>query len=97
MPFCLGTISQDIPKVGVLVCFIPNLLLRCLLKYISWNDFHSFASTCRHFRLLISHPDFRDVILSHYIPGYRLALSFRDLNQYREVQIDMHDLALLST
>ena len=72
-------------------------VLRCLLKYISWNDFHSFASTCRHFRLLISHPDFRDVILSHYIPGYRLALSFRDLNQYREVQIDMHDLALLST
>ncbi|KAH8100820.1 hypothetical protein BXZ70DRAFT_129839 [Cristinia sonorae] len=68
-------------------------ILRNLLRRISWDDFHSLTSTCRNFRLLITHPDFRDVILSHYVPGYKYAITAR--SQHKDVQIDMHDLALL--
>ncbi|TCD64905.1 hypothetical protein EIP91_003441 [Steccherinum ochraceum] len=70
-------------------------ILRGMLKHVSWEDFHAFSSTCRAFRHLISHPEFRDAILVHFVPGYKTAMGSRDLQQYREVQIDMHDLTLL--
>lgn len=82
-------------RIPLRTLFEHPRVFRGLLKHTSWEDFHSFASTCRTFRLFISHPDYRDVILSQFVPGYGLAMTSRDLQQYRDVQIDMHDLTLL--
>lgn len=69
-------------------------ILSHMLQYLAWEDFHAFASTCRSFRQIVMHSSYRDMILSRFVPGYRYSLRFRDFHQYREVDIDMHDLAL---
>ncbi|OCH95347.1 hypothetical protein OBBRIDRAFT_573224 [Obba rivulosa] len=71
-------------------------ILSHLLGVLPWGDFHSLMSTCREFRRELFHrPECRDAILSHYVPGYRMAQLAGDQRHCREVAVDMHDLALL--
>ncbi|KAL6302416.1 hypothetical protein BKA93DRAFT_818539 [Sparassis latifolia] len=67
-----------------------------LLYVLSWRDFHALSSACRDFRQQLSHNSaHRDVILCHFVPGYREALQIGDLQHYREVEVDFHDLTML--
>ncbi|CDO70658.1 hypothetical protein BN946_scf184756.g25 [Trametes cinnabarina] len=85
----------------------PRLLSRALkqprvlahfLGTTSWNDFHALTSTCRDLRhCLTRHVECRKVILSHYVPGYSYALGLSDVEQKSDIDVDFHQLALLST
>ncbi|KAI0783652.1 hypothetical protein C8Q75DRAFT_429736 [Abortiporus biennis] len=70
-------------------------ILATLISHLPWAAFHSLSSVCRDLRLLVTHPDYKDAILSEYVPGYRWALYNREAEQCRDVEIDMHDLSLL--
>ncbi len=41
--------------------------------------------------------EWRDIILAHFIPGYKYALELCDFHQMTDVPIDVHHLTLLST
>ena len=72
-------------------------LLARFLPMISWRSFHALASTCRQLRHLMNRMDLRDVILSHYVPGYRTCLVHASADRTHIVDVDMHDLALFRT
>ncbi|KAI0078746.1 hypothetical protein K474DRAFT_1593289 [Panus rudis PR-1116 ss-1] len=70
-------------------------ILEALIRNTTWDDLHALLSTCRDFRRVLASPECRDVMLSCYVPGYRIAQSSRDSQQFREVEVDIHDLTLL--
>ncbi|KAK7690684.1 hypothetical protein QCA50_005783 [Cerrena zonata] len=70
-------------------------VLARLLLCMTWTDFHALVCTCKDFRLLMVDQECKNVLLSHYVPGYRQAKSNVDSQTFRDVQIDMHDLSLL--
>ncbi|KAG1744121.1 uncharacterized protein EDB91DRAFT_1124549 [Suillus paluster] len=72
----------------------PNVLER-LLQFIPWADFYALLSTCSDMRRLWDTRDLRDVILSHFVPGYGYALMYRDLSNYQDMDISLQDLDLL--
>ncbi|KZT07781.1 uncharacterized protein LAESUDRAFT_650508 [Laetiporus sulphureus 93-53] len=73
----------------------PRVLAN-LLCQLPWGDFHALASTCREFRHdLMHHPECKEILLCHYVPGYQYAIQMGDLRRYREVMVDFHDLTLL--
>ncbi|KAI0833532.1 hypothetical protein BC628DRAFT_1307581 [Trametes gibbosa] len=83
----------------------PRLLTRALrhsgilahfLRTSSWDDFHALASTCRDLRHLAARsPECRDVVFSHFVPGYRTARDLGDVEQRSDIEVDFHQLALL--
>ncbi|KAG8213298.1 hypothetical protein J3R82DRAFT_11777 [Butyriboletus roseoflavus] len=78
----------------VLVLRQPRLLAR-ILHFTSWDDLYALFATCSGVRRLWASRDIRDVILSHYLPGYRVALRQRDLSALQPVHVTLHDLHLL--
>ncbi|KAG2138264.1 hypothetical protein BD769DRAFT_1434946 [Suillus cothurnatus] len=72
----------------------PHILAR-LLQFIQWADFYVLLSTCADMRLLWDTRDFRDVVLSHFVPGYSYALRHRDFSKYQDLDISLQDLDLL--
>lgn len=46
--------------------------------------------------MFMASPTCRDILLSHYVPGFRQAKANVDVQTFRDVQIDMHDLSLFS-
>ncbi|KAG2111368.1 hypothetical protein BD769DRAFT_1493886 [Suillus cothurnatus] len=63
--------------------------------FIQWADFYVLLSTCADMRLLWDTRDFRDVVLSHFVPGYSYALRHRDFSKYQDLDISLQDLDLL--
>ncbi|KAG2072791.1 hypothetical protein BDR04DRAFT_1095937 [Suillus decipiens] len=72
----------------------PHILAR-LLQFIQWADFYVLLSTCVDMRRLWDTRDFRDIILSHFVPGYSYALQHCDLSKYQDLDISLQDLDLL--
>lgn len=70
-------------------------ILACLLQFLPWCDFYVFLSTCTDMRRLWDIRELRDVIMAHYVPGYRYALRYRDLSNCRDIDISLEDLDLL--
>ena len=68
-------------------------ILSCFLEAMPWSSFDALISTCRDFRQIFTVPELRDVILSRFIPGYRLCLGNRDVAELA-VDINIQDLAL---
>ncbi|KAH9940961.1 hypothetical protein B0H21DRAFT_697335 [Amylocystis lapponica] len=66
-----------------------------LLYQLSWQDFRALTSTCRDFRdRILQHPQCRNTIFSHYVPGYRFALQIGDPRQHQEVGVNFHVFTL---
>jgi len=72
----------------------PRFLSRLLL-FTNWDDLYALLSTCAGARRLWRSRAISDVILSHYLPCYRIALRFRDLSALQPVDFTLHDLHLL--
>lgn len=72
----------------------PHILAR-LLQFLQWADLYSLLSTCADMRHLWDTRDFRDTILSHFVPGYSYALRHCDLSKYQDLDISLQDLDLL--
>lgn len=72
----------------------PRFLSR-LLFFADWDDVYALLSTCASARRLWRSRATSDVILSHYLPCYRIALRFRDLSALQPVDFTLHDLHLL--
>lgn len=70
----------------------PVILSR-LLAVTHWLPLHALISTCREFRQNFARRELRDVILSRFVPGYRLCLGDRDVAEL-SVDITIEDLAL---
>jgi hypothetical protein len=70
-------------------------ILARLLQFIQWPDFYALLSTCVDMKHLWDTRDFRDFILSHFVPGYSFALRHRDLSKYQDLDISLQDLDLL--
>lgn len=70
-------------------------ILACLLQFIQWPDFYALLSTCVDMMHLWDTRDFRDVILSHFVPGYSYALRHRDFSKHQDLDISLQDLDLL--
>ncbi|GJE88700.1 hypothetical protein PsYK624_047830 [Phanerochaete sordida] len=68
-------------------------MLSALLGALQWPSFHALISTCRTFRRTFTRPELRDVIFSHFVPGYSLALGSRQVAEL-SVDITIEDLAL---
>lgn len=72
----------------------PRILAR-FLQFIPWADFYVLLSTCSDIRHLWDTRDFRDAVLSHFVPGYSYALKHSDLSKCQDLDISLQDLDLL--
>ncbi|KAF5359334.1 hypothetical protein D9756_003251 [Leucocoprinus leucothites] len=70
-------------------------VLAGLAARLDWPDLLSLLNTCRDCRHVFRNVILRDLLLSRLVPGFAEALRFRDLANYRDVPIDLHDLDLL--
>ncbi|KAI6042597.1 hypothetical protein EDC04DRAFT_969269 [Pisolithus marmoratus] len=70
-------------------------ILTHILCFTPWSDFNSFLATCSQIRRIWDIRELRDVILSHYVDGYRHALRHRDLALFQDVDVTIQDLNLL--
>ena len=70
-------------------------ILAGLLRFAPWDDLYALFATCSGIKRLWDLVDIRDIILSHYLPGYRAALRHRDLSALKDVDLTLHDLHLL--
>jgi hypothetical protein len=70
-----------------------NILARSL-RCLSAEDFRRLTSTCRNLRHLFHHVDLKETILTRFIPGYRSCLLSRDLQNFVDVHVTIHDLHL---
>ncbi|KAL4064401.1 hypothetical protein V8B97DRAFT_2023430 [Scleroderma yunnanense] len=72
----------------------PRILAH-LLQFTSWGDLNALLATCSHIRRIWDNRELRDVILSHYVHGYRLAIRYRDLALLQDIDLTIKDLDLL--
>jgi hypothetical protein len=90
------TLSSFFPLETPLAALVPSIkrprILAYLLQYIDWLDFFALSQTCHDIRQLFHLPALRDVILAHFIPGYRFALHSRDPYRFQDVPVSFHDL-----
>ncbi|KAI0775166.1 hypothetical protein BD413DRAFT_611504 [Trametes elegans] len=71
-------------------------VLASLLPHTSWPDFHALTSSCRDFRYYLTRTaECRDVVFSHFVPGYNYARNASDVEQKSDIAVDFHHLALL--
>ncbi|KAH9481579.1 hypothetical protein JR316_0006106 [Psilocybe cubensis] len=93
------TLSSFMPRFNSpssLLALLKNPpILAALLAHMDWVDVYSVLSTCKPLRAIFQDPALRDVVLSRFVPGYAYAVRVRDMNQYQDVQVSVHDLDLL--
>ncbi|KAI0749812.1 hypothetical protein C8Q80DRAFT_648380 [Daedaleopsis nitida] len=71
-------------------------LLASFLTTTSWSDFHALMNTGRDLRHAVwANNDCRDVILSHYLPGYAYAMEMGSMQQRSDIEVNFHLLSLL--
>ncbi|KAI0359815.1 hypothetical protein OH77DRAFT_1394059 [Trametes cingulata] len=71
-------------------------VLAALLRTTSWHDFHALTSTCRDLRQCFTRStECREVILSHFVPGYSYARGLGDAAFKSDIHVDFHQLAML--
>lgn len=80
---------------NVVLALRQSRILARLISYTTWDDLYALFTTCSGTRRLWHFLDTRDLILSHYLPGYRTALRHRDLSALQPVDVTLHDLHLL--
>ena len=84
-PGSLGSVLQE-----------PRILAR-LLRYVRWHDFQSLALTCRACSNVLQHPNLRDAVLSHFVPGYRYCLRHADPDAISSsIDVEFSDLSHFS-
>ncbi|KXN81306.1 hypothetical protein AN958_05161 [Leucoagaricus sp. SymC.cos] len=66
-----------------------------LTARLDWTDILALFNTCRDCRNLFRDDVLRDILLCRLVPGYAAALRFRNLANYHDVPISLHDLDLL--
>ena len=77
--------------------FTDARILSILLPYLTWEDVRALCYASHHFWLVMSKPRPKDVLLAHFVPGYRVALRSRDRRHYEDViRMDLQDFELLS-
>ncbi|OJT07378.1 hypothetical protein TRAPUB_1783 [Trametes pubescens] len=73
----------------------PGVLAQ-LLRHTSWQEFHALTSASRDLRQCIAQSqECRDVVFSHFVPGYRLARELSDVEQKSDIAVDFHQLVFL--
>ncbi|KAI0367811.1 hypothetical protein BV20DRAFT_915877, partial [Pilatotrama ljubarskyi] len=71
-------------------------VLAAFLRATSWHDFHALTSTCRDLRQCFTRStDCREVILSHFVPGYSYARGLGDAAYKSDIHVDFHQVAML--
>ena len=66
-----------------------------LLDHLTWNDFHALSSASHTLRRIFLDPAIKDVVFSHFVPGYRRALSLKDKRVWEDtIRLDYGDLGL---
>lgn len=72
----------------------PQVLTR-LLDQLPWVYFYTLTCTCRDFRYILQHPDLKDVVLSQYLPGYKIWIETRVMQRFKDVPTTITHLDLL--
>ena len=70
---------------------LPKVLAG-VIEHLAWAYFYTLTCTCRDFRYILRAPDLKDIVLSQYVPGYRLCLQHRDMLRFRDVPITIPHL-----
>ncbi|KAF5326753.1 hypothetical protein D9619_004414 [Psilocybe cf. subviscida] len=70
-------------------------VLAAVLAHLEWVDTFSLLASCKALRDLFRDQDSRDVVFARYLQGYKRALGERDLANYHEIPVSIHDLDLL--
>lgn len=71
-------------------------ILPSLLRYLSWNDFHSLYGLSRSIRRVFLDATVKDTVLAHFIPGYRSALRMKDKRMWEDsIRMDYGDVRAL--
>ena len=65
---------------------LPKVLAG-LIEHLAWVYFYTLTCTCRNFRYILRIPELKDIVLSQYVPGYKLCLPHRDMLRFRDVPI----------
>lgn len=74
----------------------PHTLNR-LLDHLSWQDFHALILVSKEMQQRLWRPGFKDLILSHFIPGYSKALRIRDARFWADsIQLTFKELEIYS-
>lgn len=73
---------------------LPNVLAG-LIEHLPWVYFYTLTCTCRDLRYILRIPELKDIVLSQYVPGYKLGLLHRDMLRFRDVPIAIPHLDLL--
>lgn len=82
------------PSDGIRRMLNNTVILSRLSAVTPWPSFQALISTCKEFRQIFARPELRDVILSRFVPGYKLCLGNRDLAEL-SVDITIEDINLL--
>ena len=67
-------------------------VFKSLLSWISYADFNVLTSSCSELRNLMQKPDFKDAILSCFLPGFRSLLRFKAPELFVDVRVTVGDL-----
>lgn len=67
-------------------------MLAPLLFATSWQAFHALINTCQTFRRIFATSTLKNLILSRFVPGYRLSLGDR-YTMGQSIDISLLDLA----
>ncbi|KAL5526541.1 hypothetical protein ACEPAF_8265 [Sanghuangporus sanghuang] len=71
-------------------------VLSCLLRFLTWSDFHSLSGTSRGIRRLFLDANVKETVFARFIPGYRIALKERDRRLWEDnIRMTYADLGLL--
>ena len=82
------------PSEGIRRMLNHPVILSRLSAITQWLSFHALISTCSEFRQILARPELRDVILSRFVPGYKLCLGNREVVEL-SVDITIEDIALI--
>lgn len=71
-------------------------ILTCLLDFLSYRDFRSLNATSKAIRRVFLDTPVKDVVFARFIPGYRVALRWRDSIMWEDTfRLTYADLSLL--
>lgn len=84
------------PRIYLASVLRKPRIIATFLRYTSWEDFRGLARSSSEYRSLLRHTESKDVVLSHFVPGYRYCLHLADIANFRDVDITFRDLELFS-
>lgn len=88
------TLSSFLPlntRILQTALLLPGVLAS-LIEYLPWVYFYALTCTCRDFRHILRTFELKDIVLSQFVPGYKLCLQHRDMQRFRDVPITISHL-----